>query len=128
MPITFGNDGMRIKDKGVRALYVALASCLVAGLRVTCKWQARICASALSHPSRNTFVKPATGYVCRWMAHLYLCLGKDNKFELRPLLRNGISDNGLQEAIQHAITLKPERHEFSEKPSQVVRFMSVTGG
>ncbi len=59
---------------------------------------------------------------------LYLCLGQDNKFELRPLLRNGISDNGLQEAIQHAITLKPERHEFSEKPSQVVRFMSVTGG
>ncbi len=59
---------------------------------------------------------------------LYLCLGQDNKFELRPLLRNGISDDGLQEAIQHAITLKPERHEFNEKPSQVVRFMSVTGG
>ncbi len=59
---------------------------------------------------------------------LYLCLGQDNKFELRPLLRKGISDHGLQEAIQHAITLKPERHEFNEKPSQVVRFMSVTGG
>jgi len=59
---------------------------------------------------------------------LYLCLGQDNKFELRPLLRNGISDAGLQEAIQHAITLKPERHEFNEKPSQVVRFMSMTGG
>ncbi|MCF6336491.1 MAG: GTP 3',8-cyclase MoaA [Gammaproteobacteria bacterium] len=59
---------------------------------------------------------------------LYLCLGQDNKFELRPLLRNGISDKDLQEAIQHAITLKPERHEFNEKPSQIVRFMSVTGG
>jgi len=59
---------------------------------------------------------------------LYLCLGQDSKFELRPLLRNGISDAGLQEAIQHAITLKPERHEFSEKPSQIVRFMSMTGG
>jgi GTP 3',8-cyclase len=59
---------------------------------------------------------------------LYLCLGQDDKFELRPLLRDGISDDGLQEVIQHAITLKPERHEFSEKPSQVVRFMSATGG
>ncbi|MCF6257180.1 MAG: GTP 3',8-cyclase MoaA [Gammaproteobacteria bacterium] len=59
---------------------------------------------------------------------LYLCLGQDNKFELRPLLRDGISDEELQVAIRHAITLKPERHEFTEKPSQVVRFMSVTGG
>lgn len=59
---------------------------------------------------------------------LYLCLGQDNKFELRPLLRAGISDGELQDAIRHAITLKPERHEFSEKPSQVVRFMSMTGG
>ena len=59
---------------------------------------------------------------------LYLCLGQDNKFELRPLLRAGISDSELQDAIRHAITLKPERHEFSEKPSQVVRFMSMTGG
>lgn len=59
---------------------------------------------------------------------LYLCLGQDNKFELRPLLRGGISDDDLQAAIRHAITLKPQRHEFSEKPSQVVRFMSMTGG
>jgi len=40
----------------------------------------------------------------------------------------GISDEDLQAAIRHAITLKPERHEFNEKPSQVVRFMSATGG
>jgi cyclic pyranopterin phosphate synthase len=59
---------------------------------------------------------------------LYLCLGQDNKFELRPLLRAGISDDDLHDAIRHAITLKPQRHEFSEKPSQVVRFMSMTGG
>jgi len=59
---------------------------------------------------------------------LYLCLGQDNKFELRPLLRDGISNKGLQDAIRHAITLKPERHEFNEQPGQIVRFMSVTGG
>jgi cyclic pyranopterin phosphate synthase len=59
---------------------------------------------------------------------LYLCLGQDHKFELRPLLRAGISDQELQEAIKHAITLKPERHEFTDKPQQSIRFMSMTGG
>lgn len=59
---------------------------------------------------------------------LYMCLGQDHKFELRPLLRQGISDSGLDDAIREAINLKPERHEFNEKPGQVVRFMSMTGG
>jgi cyclic pyranopterin phosphate synthase len=59
---------------------------------------------------------------------LYLCLGQEHKYELRPLLRSGISDEGLKEAIYEAIALKPERHEFNENPGQVVRFMSMTGG
>jgi cyclic pyranopterin phosphate synthase len=59
---------------------------------------------------------------------LYLCLGQEHKFELRPLLRQGISDAGLQDAIIEALALKPERHEFLDKPGQVVRFMSMTGG
>ena len=59
---------------------------------------------------------------------LYLCLGQDHKYELRPLLRQGISDDGLKEAIFEALALKPERHEFNEKREQVVRFMSMTGG
>ena len=59
---------------------------------------------------------------------LYMCLGQDSKFELRPLLRAGISDADLKQAIYQAIALKPERHEFNEKPAQVIRFMSMTGG
>jgi len=59
---------------------------------------------------------------------LYMCLGQESSFELRPLLRQGISDDDLKQAIQYAISLKPERHEFTEKPSQTVRFMSMTGG
>ncbi len=59
---------------------------------------------------------------------LYMCLGQDHSFALRPLLRAGISDAALEAAIIEAIALKPERHEFSEKPEQVVRFMSMTGG
>lgn len=59
---------------------------------------------------------------------LYLCLGQDDKYELRPLLRQGISDDGLKNAIIEAITLKPEKHEFRERPGQIVRLMNMTGG
>jgi cyclic pyranopterin phosphate synthase len=59
---------------------------------------------------------------------LYMCLGQEHRFELRPLLREGCSDAELETAILRAIDLKPERHEFNEKPEQVLRFMSMTGG
>ena len=59
---------------------------------------------------------------------LYLCLGQDDRVELRPLLRAGISDEELKQVIINAIALKPEKHEFREKPQQVVRLMSMTGG
>ena len=59
---------------------------------------------------------------------LFLCLGHEHKFELRPLLRSGISDAGLEDAIRSAIELKPERHEFREKPGKLIRIMAATGG
>ncbi|MDA1106958.1 MAG: GTP 3',8-cyclase MoaA [Proteobacteria bacterium] len=59
---------------------------------------------------------------------LYLCLGQEDKLELRPLLRGGISDAELKHAIVAAIARKPEKHEFREKPEQIIRFMSMTGG
>lgn len=59
---------------------------------------------------------------------LYMCLGQEHSFSLRPLLRDGANCEELMAAIRHAITLKPERHEFNEKPEQVIRFMSQTGG
>jgi len=59
---------------------------------------------------------------------LYLCLGQENSYPLRELLRSGVDDEGLKLAIMEALALKPERHEFHEKPSQIVRFMSFTGG
>ena len=59
---------------------------------------------------------------------LYMCLGQEHNFELRPLLRAGISDADLRSAIITAIALKPERHEFSDKPEKILRFMSKTGG
>ncbi len=59
---------------------------------------------------------------------LYLCLGQDDKVELRPLLRQGISDDELKIVLIAAIGVKPEKHEFKDKPEQVVRLMSMTGG
>ena len=59
---------------------------------------------------------------------LYMCLGQEQSFELRPLLRAGCTDDELEAAIREAIELKPERHEFLEKPEQSIRFMSMTGG
>jgi len=59
---------------------------------------------------------------------LYLCLGQEHSFNLRPYLRAGVDDAELEQLILQALALKPERHEFTEKPGQVVRFMSMTGG
>ncbi|MES2019088.1 MAG: GTP 3',8-cyclase MoaA [Pseudomonadota bacterium] len=59
---------------------------------------------------------------------LYLCLGQEDKFEFRPLLRGGASDGELEAAIRHAVELKPEKHDFLAQPGKIVRFMSKTGG
>ncbi|MBR1281250.1 GTP 3',8-cyclase MoaA [Bradyrhizobium sp. AUGA SZCCT0177] len=59
---------------------------------------------------------------------MYLCLGQNEKFEFAPLLRGGASDAQLLTALADAMALKPERHEFLEKPDQIGRIMSVTGG
>ena len=59
---------------------------------------------------------------------LYLCLGQNDKVELRPLLRDGSTDEQLREAIVAALALKPMRHEFKDEPGQIVRIMSQTGG
>lgn len=59
---------------------------------------------------------------------LYMCLGQEERYEIRPLLRGGASDAEIEAAIRDAIELKPERHEFREQPLKLVRFMSMTGG
>jgi cyclic pyranopterin phosphate synthase len=59
---------------------------------------------------------------------LHMCLGQEHSFALRPLLRAGISHEELKHAIVQAINLKPEKHEFNERPQQTIRFMSMTGG
>ena len=59
---------------------------------------------------------------------LYLCLGQSDRYALRPLLRSGISDDGLKNAIHEALALKPLKHDFVSQPKKQVRIMSLTGG
>ena len=87
-------------------------------------------------PFQIGFITPISQHFCETCNRvrvsvdgtLYLCLGNDNKVELRPLLRSGISDEGLTQVIVDAIAKRPERHDFTNKPNQIVRFMSMTGG
>ncbi len=82
------------------------------------------------------FITPISQHFCQTCNRVriavdgtaYMCLGQDEKFEFRPLLRGGCSDAELEAAIVQAINLKPERHEFNEAPHKILRFMSMTGG
>jgi GTP 3',8-cyclase len=86
--------------------------------------------------TRIGFITPISQHFCETCNRvrltvdgtLHLCLGQENSYPLRPLLRAGISDNDLVEHLRSAISLKPERHEFNERPEKVVRFMAQTGG
>lgn len=87
-------------------------------------------------PVKVGFITPISQHFCETCNRvrlsvdgtLYMCLGQDHSLALRPLLRAGISDEELQQKIIEAIDLKPAKHEFNEKPGQVVRIMSMTGG
>ncbi len=63
---------------------------------------------------------------------LYMCLGQDDAADFRGLLRDGIDDAGLDDAIRAAIARKPRGHDFiidrDHQGPAVVRHMSVTGG
>ena len=59
---------------------------------------------------------------------LYLCLGQNDQVPLGRMMREGATDAELVAAIHGGILVKPERHEFNERPQQIVRFMSQTGG
>jgi cyclic pyranopterin phosphate synthase len=82
------------------------------------------------------FITPISQHFCETCnrvrlgadGRLYLCLGQEDSVELRPLLRAGMDDQGLQQAIRDAIGRKPQRHEFRESPGKIVRFMARTGG
>jgi len=60
---------------------------------------------------------------------LALCLGQEDSVDLRTPLREGISDEALEELIKQAILKKPERHFFNENVHNIeFRQMVELGG
>lgn len=63
---------------------------------------------------------------------MYMCLGQEDKAELRDVLRSSESDAPVEEAIRAAIARKPKGHDFvidrRHRRPAVSRHMSVTGG
>lgn len=59
---------------------------------------------------------------------LHLCLGQEDRLELRPMLRSGASNETIRQAIRDAVMRKPERHNFNEVPEAILRPMSALGG
>ena len=60
---------------------------------------------------------------------LLLCLGNEHSLDLRAIVRSdSFTEEKLKDAIVSAIGRKPERHYFDPEDTQIVRFMSATGG
>jgi len=62
---------------------------------------------------------------------LYMCLGQDNRVDLRAALRDG-APGAIDDALDEAMRFKPKHHDFSittrNAAPAVARHMSVTGG
>jgi GTP 3',8-cyclase len=58
---------------------------------------------------------------------LYMCLGHEDKVDLRAALRSG-DPKAVDDAVDIALRLKPRRHDFDLATPATTRHMSVTGG
>lgn len=59
---------------------------------------------------------------------LHLCLGQNDRLELLPMLRGGLTDQEIADQIRAAVMQKPLSHEFQTSPKKIVRIMASTGG
>lgn len=59
---------------------------------------------------------------------LLLCLGNEHSVDLRQPLRDGASNKELKSIILNSMNIKPEKHYFDPEDTQILRFMSATGG
>lgn len=86
------------------------------------------------------FITPMTHNFCEscnrvrvtCTGEMFMCLGQEDKADLRSPLRNHESNEALKEAIYEAIDRKPKGHDFiidrTNNAPAVSRHMSVTGG
>ncbi len=86
------------------------------------------------------FITPLTHNFCEscnrvrltCTGELFMCLGQEDKADLRAVLRDGSSDAEVAEAIRAAIARKPKGHDFDYSRQtlggRMPRHMSHTGG
>ncbi len=80
-------------------------------------------------PHSNNFCSACNRVRVTVEGKLLLCLGHSDALDLREILRKPNYERGLlKEAIVSAMQLKPKQHYFDPEETQLVRFMSVTGG
>jgi GTP 3',8-cyclase len=89
---------------------------------------------------RIGFITPLTHNFCEscnrvritCTGEMFMCLGQDDKADLRSALRASATDETLDAALREAIARKPKGHDFiidrSISRPAVSRHMSVTGG
>ena len=90
---------------------------------------------------RLGFITPLTNNFCAGCnrvrvtctGRIYMCLGQDDNVDLRAVLRAHPEDDGpLHAALDTALGLKPEKHDFAIKARGeapvLARHMSMTGG
>lgn len=63
------------------------------------------------------------------LGELVLCLGREDRVDLKSAIRSGATDDALKVLIQEATRLKPERHQFDRSDHAVKKQkMSSLGG
>ena len=90
---------------------------------------------------RLGFITPLTNNFCAGCnrvrvtctGRIYMCLGQDDHVDLRAVMRDNPDDDApLHAALDYALGLKPEKHDFSIKrrgqSPALSRHMSMTGG
>lgn len=83
----------------------------------------------LISPHSNNFCSSCNRLRITAEGRLLLCLGNEDSISLRDLMRAGLSDEALTEAIRDALAYKPERHVFDRPDEpQILRFMNASGG
>lgn len=83
-------------------------------------------------PLTNNFCAGCNRVRVTATGQIYMCLGQNDRVDLRAAMRGPDSDAALDAALTRAIRVKPERHEFRiDAPGAapaLARHMSMTGG